>query len=139
MALFSKKTEKSAQGGSSSGGKAATPSVKEASSQSAGTPALRSLGGGWDLSHVLKHVRITEKASMQQGMNVYTFDVAQSATKRDIMLAIRALYKVTPRKVAVVNVPTKTRKNMRTGREGLKRGGKKAYVYLKSGETITAA
>ncbi len=101
--------------------------------------ADKSAGMSHDLSHVLKHVRVTEKASMQQGMNVYAFDVAQSATKRDIMLAVRALYKVTPRKVAVVNVPTKTRKNMRTGREGLKRGGKKAYVYLKSGETITAA
>jgi large subunit ribosomal protein L23 len=92
-----------------------------------------------DLSHVLKHARVTEKASMQQGSNVYTFDVATSASKRDIILAVHALYKVTPRKVAVVNVPTKTKRNMRSGREGLKRGGKKAYVYLKSGETITLA
>lgn len=127
MALFGKKekTEKKAVA-------APAPVAKDA--------AVREFAGmPHDLSHVLKHARITEKASMQQGSNVYAFDVAQSATKRDIMLAVRALYKVTPRKVAVVNVPTKTRKNMRTGREGLKRGGKKAYVYLKSGETITLA
>ena len=127
MALFGnkKKTEEKAAA-------APAPAVKAA-------PARESSGMSHDLSHVLKHSRITEKATMQQGMNVYAFDVAQSATKRDIMLAVRALYKVTPRKVAVVNVPTKTRKNMRTGREGLKRGGKKAYVYLKSGESITLA
>ena len=127
MALFGKKTEKKAEQ------QAATAPVAKSA------PVRESDGMSHDLSHVLKHVRITEKASMQQGMNVYAFDVAQSATKRDIMLAIRSLYKVTPRKVAVVNVPTKTRKNMRTGREGLKRGGKKAYVYLKQGESITAA
>jgi ribosomal protein L23 len=53
------------------------------------------------------------------------------------MLAVKELYSVTPRKVAVVNVKSKERRNMRTGRVGVKRGGKKAYVYLKSGETIT--
>ena len=135
MALFGKKTETEKKTVTAQASTVKTAAVRESSS----TLALRSLGEGGDLSHVLKHVRITEKASMQQGMNVYAFDVATSATKRDIMLAIRSLYKVTPRKVAVVNVPTKTRKNMRTGREGLKRGGKKAYVYLKQGESITAA
>jgi len=130
MALFGKKTEKSAQGGSK---------PKADASRAHAEKVTIAQDARHDLAHVLKHARITEKASMQQGMNVYAFDVAQSATKRDIILAIRSLYKVTPRKVAVVNVPTKTRKNMRTGREGLKRGGKKAYVYLKQGESITAA
>ena len=128
MALFSKKTEKKADK------KADVAPVKVAS-----TSEAKQSGARHDLAHVLKHARITEKASMQQGGGVYTFDVAQEASKRDIMLAIKALYNVTPRKVAVVNVPTKTRRNARTGREGLKRGGKKAYVYLKSGETITLA
>lgn len=90
-------------------------------------------------AHVLKHARITEKATMNQGIQVYTFDVETSATKRDIIQAVRALYKVTPRKVTVVTVPKKVRRNMRTGHVGVLSGGKKAYVFLKAGETITIA
>jgi large subunit ribosomal protein L23 len=89
-----------------------------------------------DLSHVLRHARITEKATMHSADGVYVFDVAGSATKRDIMAAVKKLYSVTPRKVRVASVPTKYKRNMRTGRVGTKTGGKKAYIYLKKGETI---
>ncbi len=92
-----------------------------------------------ELSHILKHARITEKASMHQGLGVYTFDIAPSATKRDVMQAVRALYKVTPRSVRVVTVPTKSRRNARTGKLGMTGGGKKAYVYLKRGDSIVIA
>lgn len=90
-----------------------------------------------DLSHVLRRARITEKATMQQEGGVYTFNVAVNATKRDIVAAIHAHYKVTPRLVRIVKVPTKIRRNARTGKMGVKSGGKKAYVYLKKGETMT--
>ena len=90
-----------------------------------------------DYSHILKHARITEKASMHQAGSVYTFDVAAAATKRDIAKAVQSLYKVKPVKVAIVQVPTKMTRNMRTGKMGVKRGGKKAYVYLKQGDSIT--
>lgn len=90
-----------------------------------------------DYSHILKHARITEKGSDMQAGSIYTFDVAPSATKRDIARAVRQLYKVAPRKVAVVTVPAKKVRHMRTGRAGVKKGGKKAYVYLKKGETIS--
>ena len=92
---------------------------------------------GRDISTILRQARITEKASMHQSIGVYTFDIARSATKRDVMQAVRALYKVTPRSVRVVTVPTKTRRNARNGKMGMTGGGKKAYVYLKKGETIT--
>lgn len=90
-----------------------------------------------DVSHVLKNPRITEKASVHQNIGVYTFDVAQDATKTQIMQAVRESYKVSPAKVRIVQIPSKTTRNMRTGRYGVKSGGKKAYVYLKNGETIT--
>ncbi len=90
-----------------------------------------------DYSHILKHARITEKATMHQESGVYTFDVASNATKRDIVRAVQALYKVVPRKVAIVAVPAKKVRHMRTGREGIKKGGKKAYVFLKKGETLS--
>jgi large subunit ribosomal protein L23 len=88
-------------------------------------------------SHILKHARITEKASMAAVDSVYVFNVASSATKRDVMRAVLDLYKVKPRKVAIVPVPMKPVRHMRSGREGVKSGGKKAYVYLKKGETLT--
>lgn len=100
-------------------------------------PALRSLGGERDLTTVLKHARITEKASMQQIASVYTFDISATATKRDIMQAVKKIYSVTPTKVAVVTVRSKHVRSARTGKPGVKSGGRKAYVYLKKGDTIS--
>jgi ribosomal protein L23 len=90
-----------------------------------------------DMSHILMHARITEKATMHQSTSVYTFDVATRATKRDVIRAVQSLYKVTPRMVRMVTIPLKEVRHARTGKTGMKGGGKKAYVYLKSGETIT--
>jgi ribosomal protein L23 len=144
MALFNRK--KSAEVGSSSGGNMAnTASVQKAAKPVAKEPAQKAPApvsetrGRTDLAHILEHARITEKASMLQGKNVYAFDISERATKRDVMLAVKSLYDVSPRKVAVVNVRSKNTRNMRTGRSGVKRGGKKAYVFLKSGETINIA
>ncbi len=123
MALFGKKKN--------------TEEKKEIVPAAEAAPALQSFSDGRDISTILKHARITEKASMHQGLGVYTFDIARSATKRDVMQAVRSLYKVTPRSVRVVTVPTKARRNARTGKLGMTGGGKKAYVYLKKGETIT--
>jgi large subunit ribosomal protein L23 len=94
---------------------------------------------GGNVAHVLKSPRITEKASMHQSLGVYTFDVAISATKTQIAEAIRSTYKVSPKKIRIVSIPAKQTRSMRNGRRGMKTGGKKAYVYLKSGETITIA
>jgi large subunit ribosomal protein L23 len=94
--------------------------------------------GVWnDLAHVLRNPRITEKATAHQEIGVYTFDVHVSATKSQIAHAVRALYGITPRKVRVVSVPVKKKRNVRTGASGFASGGRKAYVYLKKGETIT--
>ena len=125
MALFSKKTNTSAQGGSASGRKETAATVV---SEKAGIRSSK--------AHVLRQARITEKATMHSTESVYVFEVAGNATKRDIVMAIRDIYNVTPRMVRVAAIPTKTTRNMRTGISGLKRGGKKAYVYLKKGETI---
>ncbi len=103
---------------------------------SAATP---SLSGNFssNVSHILLQPRITEKATMSTGMGVYVFDVVPSASKQQIKSAIERVYKVRPRAVRVVRIPTKSVRNMRTGQVGTKQGGKKAYVYLKQGETIT--
>ena len=86
------------------------------------------------LAHVLIRPRITEKASRLGEQNVYTFDVAKSATKSDVALAISAVYKVTPLRVRMVTIPAK--RVVVRGIPGTKAGGKKALVYLKKGEKI---
>ena len=112
---------------------------KAQSAEAAVVPVRATTNSARDLSHVLRHARITEKATIHQMSGVYVFDVDTSVSKRDIAQAIKSLYNVTPRKVAVVTVPKKNIRSMRTGRTGVKGGGKKAYVYLKKGETITIA
>ena len=83
---------------------------------------------------VLKHPRITEKASMLMERGVYSFNVPDSATKMEIKKAIFGLYKVKLAKIAIVKVPKKS--VFIRGRKGSKSGGKKAYVYLKKGDKI---
>jgi large subunit ribosomal protein L23 len=67
---------------------------------------------------------------------VYVFNISKDANKSQIVDAIRELFKVTPRKVTVVTVPRKAVRTRNTTRTGYTRGGKKAYVYLKKGDTI---
>ncbi len=80
--------------------------------------------------------RITEKASVVSLKGVYVFTVGREANKVEIARAIRELYKVTPRKVAIVNIPRKLVTTRNTNRKGKTAASKKAYVYLKKGETI---
>lgn len=121
MALFSRKknTEK-------------TPEVVASATQ---TAAL----GTHSVASVLRNPRITEKGTMAGEQSAYLFDVASNATKRSITEAVAYVYKVTPRMVRVVTIHPKRKRNTRTGRIGIQKGGKKAYVYLKKGETITIA
>lgn len=87
-----------------------------------------------DFTGVIKRPRITEKASRGAEISVYSFEVARDASKKTIAAAVRALYNVTPIKVATVTIPKK--EIIVRGKRGVRGGGKKAYVYLKKGETI---
>lgn len=105
--------------------------------EKAALPKAKSPARAQNRSHVLLSPRITEKATFATGMSAYVFDVATSANKKAIASAVKAAYDVTPRAVRIVNIRPKMVRNMRTGKRGVKQGGKKAYVYLKKGETIT--
>ncbi len=78
--------------------------------------------------------RVTEKAGLLSEKGVYTFDVMVSANSREISKAIEAAYKVTP--VRVSTVPVKSKAMFVRGKSGKTTAGKKAYVYLKKGDTI---
>lgn len=78
--------------------------------------------------------RVTEKATLVANKNVYTFEVTRDSTKASIRHDIKALYNVIPVKIAIVNTPHK--KVVSKGKVGQTRSPKKAYVYLKAGDTI---
>lgn len=84
---------------------------------------------------VLLRPRVTEKAAIGADKNnVYVFEVTKEATKGSITASVKALYKVTPMKVRVT--PMADKAVFVRGKRGVKRGGKKAYVYLKKGDKI---
>lgn len=83
---------------------------------------------------VLIAPRISEKASLGAENRVYTFTVGRTATKTDVAQAIRSFYGVTPRAVHVSMIPRK--KKFVRGKRGNTALGKKAYVYLKKGDSI---
>ena len=85
---------------------------------------------------ILISPRITEKGAYLGEKGCYVFNVARTANKGQIAEAIKTIYKVTPRKVTVANVPRKQSVVRGTNRTGMTAGGKKAYVYLKTGDTI---
>ena len=125
MALFTRKPK--------------APKTKETAVVAVAETTPKVSGVAQSLAHVLRSPRITEKASMHMERSAYVFDVAADANKKQIRDAVFAIYKVKPRKVAIVNFKPKETRNMRTGKSGMKGGGKKAYVYLNTGETITIA
>ncbi|MFH0804015.1 MAG: 50S ribosomal protein L23 [Candidatus Zambryskibacteria bacterium] len=83
---------------------------------------------------ILLRPRITEKATFVAGTNVHTFEIASSATKKQVAEAVRVFYKVSPVKINIVKNPTK--EIFLRGKKGTKAGVKKAYVYLKQGDKI---
>jgi large subunit ribosomal protein L23 len=87
-------------------------------------------------SHILLSPRVTEKGAYLSEGGVYVFNVAQSANKQEVAQAVKEIFKVTPRKVRVAQVPSKQKQTRGTNRMGKTAGGKKAYVYLKKGDTI---
>lgn len=81
----------------------------------------------------------SEKALLATEQGVYTFAVPTSANKHQIAKAVTEVYKVTPKKIRIVNLPA-PRVSLRTRRGvALRARRRKAYVYLKKGDTIQFA
>jgi len=82
--------------------------------------------------------RITEKSGiMGESLNVYTFEVSKDSTKHSIEKEIITLYKVTPEKIRIINLPA--RNVIVRGKKGLQSAVKKALVFLKKGDKIDFA
>jgi large subunit ribosomal protein L23 len=122
MALFGKKKE--------------TKKESDKKEQKQVNNAPQALSTDFDLSAVIASPRITEKAVGLSEKNVYTFVVKKDATKHQVRNAIKSLYNVTPVKINIVNKKPAKRMVGSRGREKHVAGMKKAYVYLKKGDTI---
>ena len=91
--------------------------------------------GAGDAHRILLKPVLTEKSSLLQMSNQYTFAVANSATKVDVARAVRDLYGVKPTQVRIVNAKGKA---VRFGRsQGVEKDVKKAIVTLKKGDSIS--
>ncbi len=86
---------------------------------------------GW----VIKNPKITEKATKLAESNVYTFEVHKQANKIEIAAAVKNIYGVVPVKIRTVNI--RSVNIVKKNTKGRTRSMRKAYVYLKKGDTIT--
>jgi len=89
-----------------------------------------------NVAAVIQKPHITEKAVSLSDNRVYTFMVKPDATKHQVRDAVTALYNVTPVKVNIVKKAPKQVLSRTRGRVVSQKGYKKAYVYLKAGDTI---
>lgn len=127
MALFSKKSNKDSK--ETAKKKVDSGARKKKTVKKTGNP-VRSFD-----YQIIIHPRITEKATdVSEDHNVYTFDVHPRATKNEIAKEVKRLYKVEPLKVRTLRVPHSL--SSVRGRKFIRHGGKKAYVYLKEGDSI---
>lgn len=132
MAIFSSKTEEK-KNTAPSVKKAATKAVAKTDKKQA-PERIGNAEGTYEL--VIHRPRITEKAALVTEGNVYVFDVAMRATKKEIAIAINEHYKVTPIKIHTVRLAPRKIVSRTRNRRGQTAGLKKAYVYLKKGERI---
>jgi len=118
MALFSRKN------------KTTEPTATDTSVQHA------AVATDFNVAAIIQNPHITEKAVSLSDNRVYTFMVQPDATKYQVRDAIKALYNVTPVKVNIVKKAPKKVMSRTRGRVVSQKGYKKAYVYLKAGDTI---
>lgn len=89
-----------------------------------------------NLAGIILGTRVTEKAVSMSERNVYTFVVRRDATKFDVRDAVKEIYKVTPDRIRTVNRAPAMRPSGSKNRLVKVPGMKKAYVYLKKGDSI---
>ena len=88
---------------------------------------------------IIERPVVTEKVAILSERGVYAFFVRKTATKHTVADAIEAQYNVRPVQVRIAKKPAKKRRIRIPGREreyGMTSQKKKAYVYLKKGDTI---
>ena len=88
---------------------------------------------------VIERPVVTEKAANQSERRIYTFLVHGSANKHTVADAVEVLYGVRPKKIRIAKRPPKRKRIRISGKEreyGMTAQKKKAYVFLREGDTI---
>ncbi len=106
---------------------------KESVSKEEKKPKSAAKASAFSLS-VLIAPHITEKATSLGERAAYIFKIRKNANKPMVKRAIKETYGIYPKKVAIVNSPSKRR--FVRGKRGVKSGFKKAIIYLKKGDKI---
>ncbi len=83
---------------------------------------------------IIRRPIITEKATAATELGKFSFEVSPSANKIKVKKAIEAIFNVNVTQVNILN--TKGKKKLFKGREGFRKGQRKAIVTLKDGQTI---
>ncbi|HAQ22651.1 MAG TPA: 50S ribosomal protein L23 [Acidimicrobiaceae bacterium] len=89
-----------------------------------------------DLRDVIVKPVVSEKSYALLEDNVYTFEVAKSASKPQIRDAIESIFDVTVLKVNTLNRDGKRKRNRRMPTYGKRPDVKRAYVTLVEGDSI---
>lgn len=79
---------------------------------------------------------LSEKALIGTEKGIYVFQIPLRATKDEVQKAVERIYKVVPTRVNVVNVRGKSKQLRNRRGYGVRAKRRKAYVYLKKGDTI---
>lgn len=85
---------------------------------------------------ILKKPIITEKSSLSQSMNVYSFEVDRRAKKTQIKKAVEQIFSVKVLDVRTSIFRRSKKKSLRAGADRKVVYLKKAFVKLKDGEKI---
>lgn len=90
------------------------------------------------MSDMIIKPRMSEKTYAQSTSGVYVFDVPTSANKHEIATAVEKAFDVTVVNVRTTTLKGKAKRLYRNRRfeNGVRNDVKKAYVQLKSGDTI---
>ena len=133
LALDAQATKATKKGAKTVKGAATKAVAKKVVATKVVAPSLTSDTASTFASIIIKP-RITEKSGVMSQVGVYTFEIAKNANKNSVSKAVKALYKVTPVKIAIINTPT--RNVFIRGRRGTVAGIKKAIVTVKKGDKI---
>jgi len=89
-----------------------------------------------DARDVIRRPVVSEKSYGLLEDHVYTFEVANSASKPEIRDAVEAIFDVTVKKVNTLNRDGKRKRNRRTMSYSSRPDVKRAYVNLVEGDSI---
>jgi len=131
VALFSKKTKKEERLKD-----VEDSELKQEPEKAAGSSAFLNTGST-DTHKILRGFYVSEKSSIGNSANQYTFKVFNRANKSEIKKEVSKLFNVKVKSVKIINMPEKRRDFGR--HPGVKSGFKKAVVVLKEGYTIGQA